>query len=110
MNKSLDITYLKRVRRLFNSDMVSRETNRHNQRAWVRSVRALGPNWLLAAPINAPKGPEREATRAPMFDPPPKRTLMEEVAEEYNRDNHVEAEFAEFRKALAEIMWGGKHG
>ena len=28
-----------------------RLTNRHNQRAWVRSIRFLGDKWLLAAPI-----------------------------------------------------------
>jgi hypothetical protein len=43
--------HLRRVRRMFNSDMVSRSTNRHNQRAWVKSVRALGRQWLLAQPI-----------------------------------------------------------
>lgn len=43
--------HLRRVRRTFNSDMVSRSTNRHNQRAWVRSVRMLGRQWLLAQPI-----------------------------------------------------------
>ena len=39
---------LKRVRRLFNVDYVPREINRANQRKWVRSVRMLGSNWLLA--------------------------------------------------------------
>ena len=29
------------------------KTNRHNQRAWVRSIRFLGDKWLLAKPINA---------------------------------------------------------
>jgi hypothetical protein len=28
-----------------------RLTNRHNQRAWVRSIRFLGDKWLLANPI-----------------------------------------------------------
>jgi hypothetical protein len=54
----MNTTYLRRVRRLFNSDMVSRSTNRHNQRAWVRSVRALGRQWLLAEPIQ----PRRKET------------------------------------------------
>ena len=48
----MNIHHLRRVRRMFNSDMVSRSTNRHNQRAWVRSVRLLGRQWLLAQPIN----------------------------------------------------------
>ena len=28
------------------------KTNRHNQRAWIRSIRLLGDKWLLAKPIN----------------------------------------------------------
>jgi hypothetical protein len=39
---------LKHVRQLFNVPYVSREINRANQRKWVRSVRFLGDNWLLA--------------------------------------------------------------
>lgn len=29
----------------------SKEINRHNQRAWVRSLRFLGDKWLLAKPV-----------------------------------------------------------
>lgn len=36
------------ARRLFTNDFVPRSTVRHNQRAWVRSVRMLGDKWLLA--------------------------------------------------------------
>ena len=36
---------LKTVRRLFNVDYVPKAQNRHNQRAWVRSVRILGDRW-----------------------------------------------------------------
>ena len=43
--------HLRRVRRMFNSEYVSRSTNRHNMRAWVRSVRMLGNSWLLAQPV-----------------------------------------------------------
>ena len=43
---------LKRLREQFNSDLVSRETNRHNQREWVRSIRNLGDKWLLATPLS----------------------------------------------------------
>lgn len=43
--------HLRRVRRMFNSEYVSREINRANQRAWVRSVRRLGNQWLLAQPV-----------------------------------------------------------
>ena len=39
---------LRKVRRLFNSDCIPREHNRAYQRKWVRSVRMLGDNWLLA--------------------------------------------------------------
>ena len=38
---------LKTVRRLFNVDYVPKAQNRHNQRAWVRSVRILGDRWVL---------------------------------------------------------------
>lgn len=41
---------LTRVRGHFNC--ASRQTNRFNQRAWIRSVRLLGDKWLLAHPIN----------------------------------------------------------
>ena len=41
-------TMLRRVRRLYNVDYIPREINRANQRKWVRSVRQLGSNWLLA--------------------------------------------------------------
>ena len=38
-------TYLTLTRRLFVHDLAPRSTARHNMRAWVRSVRELGPNW-----------------------------------------------------------------
>ena len=41
---------LTRARAHFNC--ADAKTNRHNQRAWVRSIRFLGDKWLLAAPIN----------------------------------------------------------
>lgn len=37
--------YLKRARELWNSGY--RNLDRHNQRAWVRSLKMLGPKWLL---------------------------------------------------------------
>lgn len=43
---------LRRVRRLYNVDYIPRETNRANQLKWVRSVRLLGKNWLLAEYIS----------------------------------------------------------
>jgi hypothetical protein len=42
---------LKRARTLFNVDYMPPEINRANQRKWVRSIRRLGPNWLLATYI-----------------------------------------------------------
>ena len=42
---------LKTVRRLFNVDYVPKAQNRHNQRAWVRSVRSLGDKWLLSKQV-----------------------------------------------------------
>jgi len=47
----MNISMLKRVRQHFNSDFVPKSTNRHNQRAWVRSIRTLGHRWLLATTI-----------------------------------------------------------
>ena len=42
---------LKKVRKLFNVDYVPAHQNRHNQRAWVRSVRILGDRWLLSKQV-----------------------------------------------------------
>lgn len=41
----MNITHLRRVRRLFVHDMAPRHIQRHNIRAWVRMVRYLGPAW-----------------------------------------------------------------
>ena len=41
----MKINMLTRVRQHFNSGI--RSTDRHNQRAWVKSVRFLGTKWLL---------------------------------------------------------------
>ena len=40
---------LRRARALWASG--DRRTDRHNQRAWVRSIRNLGSQWLLAQPV-----------------------------------------------------------
>jgi hypothetical protein len=45
----MNVTYLTRARRHFNC--ADQKTNRHNQRAWIRSIRFLGANWLLAQPV-----------------------------------------------------------
>jgi len=47
---------LKRARRLFNSEYVSPQINRANQRKWVRSLRLLGDKWLLAQLIAKKEG------------------------------------------------------
>lgn len=44
-----------RARRNWNSEYVSRETNRLNQRNWIRSIRHLGDKWLLAKPVERVK-------------------------------------------------------
>lgn len=41
-------TRLAQARRLYNSDLASREVNRANQRKWARSIRMLGDKWLFA--------------------------------------------------------------
>jgi len=47
----MNIQQLKRVRRLFNTDLATRELNRTNQRKWVQAVRMLGHKWLLAQSV-----------------------------------------------------------
>ena len=41
----MKINMLTRVRKHFNSGM--RHIDRHNQRAWVKSIRFLGTKWLI---------------------------------------------------------------
>ena len=45
--------FLKKARQHFACGI--RKIDRHNQRAYVRSIRFLGPRWLLAKPINRPQ-------------------------------------------------------
>jgi len=47
----MNTTVLRRVRQHFNNPLIPREHNRSYQRQWVRQVRLLGDNWLLAKPI-----------------------------------------------------------
>lgn len=47
----MNTSMLKRARQHFVHDMVPAHTARHNMRAWVRSVRLLGPKWLIARPM-----------------------------------------------------------
>ena len=43
---------LQMARRLFVVQGVPTSTQRHNMRSWVRSVRFLGANWLIAKPVD----------------------------------------------------------
>jgi hypothetical protein len=45
----MKIALLTRVRRHFCCGIA--KIDRHNQRAWIISVRFLGPRWLLAIPV-----------------------------------------------------------
>ena len=47
----MNTSMLRRVRRHFAHSMAPAHVQRHNMRAWVRSVRMLGDKWLLAKPI-----------------------------------------------------------
>lgn len=51
----MKVNMLVRVRAHFSAG--TRSQNRHNQRAWIRSVRRLGTRWLLYAPIPRPGTP-----------------------------------------------------
>jgi hypothetical protein len=46
-----DIALARRAIKLYSYDLAPKATNRHNQRAYMRSVRQLGANWLLAKPM-----------------------------------------------------------
>lgn len=48
----MNSTLLRIARRNFCRDYIPRATQRHNIRAWARSLRLLGDKWLLAQPIN----------------------------------------------------------
>lgn len=47
----MNVRMLRHVRQMWNVDHVSQETNRSNQRKWVRAIRLLGDKWLLAQHI-----------------------------------------------------------
>ncbi len=50
----MNVTVLKRVRKLFFHPDAPTRTARHNTRQWVRSIRMLGDKWLLHKSINRP--------------------------------------------------------
>lgn len=49
----MNSTMLRIARKHFCRDYIPVSTQRHNIRAWVRSLRILGDKWLLAQHINA---------------------------------------------------------
>lgn len=42
---------VRHARELWNSPLVPPQINRHNRKAWVRSVLRLGNKWLLAQKV-----------------------------------------------------------
>ena len=53
----MKIAMLAHVRQMWNSDLVSRTINRHNQLSWIRQVKILGSRRLIAVPIPRPGTP-----------------------------------------------------
>jgi hypothetical protein len=47
----MNTAILARLRRHYCHAMAPRSVQRHNMRAWVRSVRMLGDKWLFAKPM-----------------------------------------------------------
>lgn len=43
----MPIALMKRAIALYSSPYVSKETNAHNRRAWLKSIQHLGPRWVL---------------------------------------------------------------
>ena len=68
MRHHLSRALMRQAVRLFNSEYVSREINRANRIAWLRSVNRLGDRWLLASPINK-RECERRQRRASIQTP-----------------------------------------
>lgn len=54
----MNTTALKYVRNLFQTYQAPPQTIRSYQRQWVRSVRQLGDNWLLAKKIEKYESPK----------------------------------------------------
>ncbi len=47
---------IKRAIRLWRNPLAPKHIQRHNQRAWLRSVERLGDRWLLAKNFEKPDG------------------------------------------------------
>jgi hypothetical protein len=56
----MDTRMLIKARELFSVGWAPAHTQRHNMRAWVKSVRILGPKWRLAKPLS-----KQECTPSP---------------------------------------------
>lgn len=54
----MNITLLSIARRNYCRPYIPTSTQRHNIRAWARSVHRLGDKWLLAHPINSAANPQ----------------------------------------------------
>lgn len=48
----MNITFLKLARKHFDRPDIPRHIVRHNCRAWAKSLRHLGSNWLLAQKVS----------------------------------------------------------
>jgi hypothetical protein len=57
----MNITLLSIARRNYCRPGIPLSTQRHNVRAWARSVHLLGSKWLLATPIHITKKGEGNA-------------------------------------------------
>lgn len=47
----MNTTRLRQARRLFTNELAERSQIRHNIRAWVRCLRAMGDKWVYAKTI-----------------------------------------------------------
>ena len=52
----MNVTMLRRVRKLYTNPLAPVHTQRHNMRAWIKSVRELGSRWLLSDTVGCEYG------------------------------------------------------
>lgn len=55
----------RRARHLWTNPDMPAHTNRHNRRAYIRSVLFLGSKWVLSESINGPTNPAATTWRKP---------------------------------------------
>ncbi|MEN9885735.1 MAG: hypothetical protein RL758_313 [Pseudomonadota bacterium] len=70
----MNTTILKTARRLWCAGHADRATQRHNMRAWVRSIRLLGSKWIMAANQPRLRAPIPEGQISSLVLPFPLRT------------------------------------